>query len=347
MKIEVGESLILSWLRHGKNCQVVQLNWKPSTASWELYNEIELENLMIITREYFKNKYNLDIYKQNKSILQLIQQGEVDALGIKLRGDKIKEIYAVDIAFHEGGLNYGSKEDTVARIIKKLLRTAMIINGYFDLKSGEIIFASPRVNNSLISLLEQCINDLNIIMREQGYSYNFKLYINNSFKVKIFEPVISMASSVADTSELFMRSVQMHNLFSDNAKEKNQEAKEQRSVNVAKSQNKDFNDLVEVKIGALVRSTVKRLINEDKLDVKMMNRLTTYEYSKTTFNINYPFLLKIDKSKPIGEQRKVNGRPRYWSEILKIHGEDYYVCQEWFEPNRSFFMSWLNKLEAV
>lgn len=42
MKIEMGESLFYSWLRHVKECQVVQMNWKPS-PSWQLQNEEELK----------------------------------------------------------------------------------------------------------------------------------------------------------------------------------------------------------------------------------------------------------------------------------------------------------------
>lgn len=38
MKIEMGESLLLSWLRHIKECQLVQTNWKPS-AKWEFKNK--------------------------------------------------------------------------------------------------------------------------------------------------------------------------------------------------------------------------------------------------------------------------------------------------------------------
>jgi len=30
MKIEMGESLMLSWLKHAKSCKITQLNWKPS-----------------------------------------------------------------------------------------------------------------------------------------------------------------------------------------------------------------------------------------------------------------------------------------------------------------------------
>ena len=45
MKIEMGESLFYSWLRHVKECQIVQTNWKVS-PQWNLKNETDLENLM-------------------------------------------------------------------------------------------------------------------------------------------------------------------------------------------------------------------------------------------------------------------------------------------------------------
>ena len=32
MKIEMGESLFYSWLRHVKECQIVQTNWKVSES---------------------------------------------------------------------------------------------------------------------------------------------------------------------------------------------------------------------------------------------------------------------------------------------------------------------------
>ena len=44
MKIEMGESLTYSWLRHEKLCQLVQTNWKVSPF-WELENRQEIEDL--------------------------------------------------------------------------------------------------------------------------------------------------------------------------------------------------------------------------------------------------------------------------------------------------------------
>jgi hypothetical protein len=67
MKIEMGESLILSWLRHSKNCQVVQTNWKPSMESWDYYNEILIEEIVNEIQEIFINKYGYDLFKKNCS----------------------------------------------------------------------------------------------------------------------------------------------------------------------------------------------------------------------------------------------------------------------------------------
>ena len=41
MKIEIGEFLILSWLRHVRGCVVTQMNWIPSPA-WPVAREHEL-----------------------------------------------------------------------------------------------------------------------------------------------------------------------------------------------------------------------------------------------------------------------------------------------------------------
>ena len=44
MKIEMGESLFYSWLRHVKECQIVQTNWTTS-GQWNLLHEDKLEEI--------------------------------------------------------------------------------------------------------------------------------------------------------------------------------------------------------------------------------------------------------------------------------------------------------------
>ena len=62
MKIEMGESLVLSWLRHIEKCQLVQLNWKVSNC-WEGYNSEEAKTL------YENIKIHFPVFKNNSNFL--------------------------------------------------------------------------------------------------------------------------------------------------------------------------------------------------------------------------------------------------------------------------------------
>ena len=99
VKIEMGESLFYSWLRHVKECQIVQTNWTTSTK-WTLLHEDKLQEVMDVTDRYFREKFGYDIYKKTSSLSQLLRQAECDALGISVR-DGSSDVYAVDVAFHE------------------------------------------------------------------------------------------------------------------------------------------------------------------------------------------------------------------------------------------------------
>lgn len=210
MKIEIGESLLLSWLKHIKECQLVQTNWKASNK-WELKNRETLKQLMKISFELFSQKYGYNIYKGNMSIDQLIGQAEIDVIGINFE-EYQSHIHAIDVAFHEAGLNYGSKDETVTRIIKKCLRTAMCMYGYFGFNTGTIIFATPKINPSIERDLMRCVDDISNVLKEIGLNYQIRIISNDQFAEKILEPVLNVIGDVADTSELFMRSLQLYNL---------------------------------------------------------------------------------------------------------------------------------------
>lgn len=134
----------------------------------------------------------------------MLQQGEIDVLGLQIENGSIKEIYGIDIAFHEGGLNYGGTLETAGRVLKKIIRTALLLYGYFNVSKGHIIFSSPKISNSTLITLEKYIKELNGFFEEIGLHFHFKLYANHKFKEAIFDPVIKSSKVTADTSELFM-----------------------------------------------------------------------------------------------------------------------------------------------
>src|SRR5690606_20775344 len=149
--------LLLSWLRHVKECQIVQTNWKAS-AAWELKNKDELLRFMGRSSDLFLEKYGYNLYKKS-GLVQLIKQAEIDVLGINFE-EEGNHIYAIDVAFHEGGLNYGSKKETVERIAKKCLRSVMCIYGYYGFSNATIIFTSPKTSITLIPDIEFVFNTM-------------------------------------------------------------------------------------------------------------------------------------------------------------------------------------------
>lgn len=137
-------------------------------------------------------------------------------MGMEVGGvNSVQNIYGIDVAFHENGLNYGSKEETVSRVLKKMIRTAMAIHGYFNLSAGNIIFATLKIYGAVREPLQLYISELQEQFLNKGLNFHFVLLCNEDFKEKIFNVVTALSNSVSDTSELFMRSLQMYNLFAE------------------------------------------------------------------------------------------------------------------------------------
>lgn len=306
MKIEIGESLLLSWLRHAKGCQLVQTNWKPSVTSWTLMNEEVIQKLMDESGKHFKDMFGYEIYKKNTSFEQLIQQAEIDVLGVSYERDA-HHIYAIDVAFHEAGLNYGSKDETVMRIAKKLLRTAMCIYGYFGYSHGDIIFASPKINNNVFEALSPCMEQIKKILINNELNFDIRLIANGAFEEKILRPVLAATSLVADTSELFMRSIQLYNLFADNKQTRISNSKS--DIDGIKVE--DGKGLEEMRIGILVRTTLRKMFENGEVSPEEVKQMQEPSYSKKTFDIQYPLLRKASLSDG-------NKTPRYWAEAVEI-----------------------------
>ena len=78
----MGESLFLSWLRHVKSCQIVQMNWKPSDIWQRIPGSDEVcKSIFDNASQLFQKKYQYNLFGDN-GFDQLIMQAEIDVLGI-------------------------------------------------------------------------------------------------------------------------------------------------------------------------------------------------------------------------------------------------------------------------
>ena len=355
MKIEMGESLVVSWLKHIKGCQLVQGNWKPS-QEWIMLNVDDVTDIINKIDSYFKEKFSADfnyvvntelgdtdwaIFKQNASIDQVLAQGESDAVGLSYQ-DGIPYPYSVEVAFHSNGLNYGNAKVTTMKVLEKLSRSAISLYGYMGFKQGEIVFASPKINNNIMKLLEPAIGKLQELLHSSGLNFTLRIVYGEKFKTVLLDPIINVANNVRDTSELFMRAYQLYSMFYENDTVKNGRRRvKNKSTQVDTNTDSvdisvDLGAWKEFKVGQLANIKLRQMLENEAASVEEIASMQNEEYSKEHFGLNFPLLKKVTDDKH---------SVRYYAKPLEIYGDKYYMCSQWFEvPNnndRPFLEKWI------
>lgn len=239
MKIEIAESMVYSWLRKVRGCRLVQTNWKPA-PEWPLVHVDELERLKAASETYFadvlKNMEDVrnadadaipyesgdtvtdtsaassSVFKRTANLQQLIAQTECDVLGLNFEEGKFKAI-AVEVAFHEGGLNYsGGRKESAKKIASKFLRTIIALRACFGVEEAELIFASPHVKKATLQQVNQMMDELNAFLAKENLTgFSVSVLFNDDFKTELIIPLFQSVErhGAADGSELFVRAIQL------------------------------------------------------------------------------------------------------------------------------------------
>lgn len=237
MKLEMGESLVYSWMRRVCKCQIVQLNWKP-LPEWKRLNTEELDEFRIKAENYFVNvlkkinektksedtstTYAPDdrgtevaaseerIFKKTVNLSQLIAQTECDVIGINFSDDGYK-IYVAEVAYHENGLKYrGGNKKTARKILSKFLRIIIALKACFPLVKVELIFASPCVKNACVKLVNMVIDELQVFLGGSEYeNFSVSVVFNDRFFSELMRPVIKECKEDSDLSALCERSLKL------------------------------------------------------------------------------------------------------------------------------------------
>lgn len=106
---------------------------------------------------------------------------------------------------------------------------------------------------------------------------------------------------------------------------------ESKSISLGRSKSVTKSDEDEIKAGVIAQTRLKdileRLVSEEDIE-----RLTSYEYSKNTFNISVPLL---------STTRSGKSKARYYSNPVKIGSKRYYVCNGWNDNNKELLLNWM------
>jgi len=93
-------------------------------------------------------------------------------------------------------------------------------------------------------------------------------------------------------------------------------------------------------IRKLVKSRFEELSRANAVPAKEIGKLVTLEYAKKTFGIRAPIWVEFDPKGDLREQRKVNGKVKYWKELFDFGGKQYLVYKEWANLHKDRFMTW-------
>ena len=105
----------------------------------------------------------------------------------------------------------------------------------------------------------------------------------------------------------------------------------------------NFNNSTEqLPIGKYVQKTFNELVINNWIERNEIERLQRGDYSKLTFDIQFPFLAK--------ENSTHYERARYWKNPYHINGEFYFVCSQFYEGqannDRPYYEEWLKKMKS-
>lgn len=306
MKIEVGESLACSYLRHVKHCWLVQANWKAPGPWGRRQTDAELEDLF----SGMKERFDCDgaVFKQTNAA-QFLKQGEIDVVGVELQGD----VHAMEVAFHEAGLQYGSKAETNSRVLKKMLRIIYVLNAHRPPKTAlHAYFLSPKVNPEVATLLGETFAEL----RGEYPDVAWHLLINADCTESVIRPTLENASSVADSSELFLRSAKLLETASYSL-----------APSDAVARTRSRRPKPEVGIQDLVKALMRTILVDCPTLLSSTEKGELQDEAHCRKSLGLQISSGLIREKELG--REINGHSRYWKELFG----DFYVCSQWWREH--------------
>lgn len=322
MKIEIGENLIASYLRHVEDCRIVQTNWKTS-SQWKITEYEEKKSRELFDKIKSSPLFS-EVFKNNRYD-QLIKQAEIDVIGLNTAE---KSVFGVDVAFHNAGLNY---KDTTNTVLKKIFRTIFVLQTYFsDFNKFNALFITPKANPATERPIRELIEKANELIDDEMISVNF--ICNETFFNAIVDPIINNIDDDNDTSELFIRSIKLLQLD-----KRVNSTTDNKKANKKSTTIRDKTTVDGMKIGQFVQYNMKKLFEKNLISQDEINNLQNKDYSNKIFDQNYEILRSSDK-----EITGADGRNRYYANE-KFFG-DYYLCSQWVVRHWKPFRDWLDKM---
>lgn len=294
------ESLIFSYLKHIKKCKIVQTNWIQTVESWDISNN-KADELIRISKNYFKNKYRMSIFNDVESYKD-ITPNNVDAFGIAFNNDYTQDIYGVISEFKK---NYD--DISIEEILEKIFYISMNFINYFNKTNGNIIFMCPNLNYDIIEKLGLYYFDIKEIFRQINVFFEVSILLNEQFKEEVLRNLEDLCLKIDESNEeIYLKNLKFQkqfNLYSSNFKDKKEiedtknsnkesyKSEEENNYNKEKDNSKEKKELskvIEIEAVMNYENHNDRYVEdeiEEKLKYKNPLKSDTHEDKKNNLDI--------------------------------------------------------------
>lgn len=284
-----------------------------------VFKSSEMLNLFIVEVKNPQVYIEMPTYRGQLSSYMGLMRVEV---GI-LIGKKI-QLYLDGRHFNKNGIVLIEELDFIRDSDKGLKFVELFSKDFYDIQKIE-----EYAKRKILELKElQDIRNLKIKLLSNEYNFKIidclKNILQNEYEISVIEKVFEDIK--INVSDKTIKPSTLKN-------EKNEKINNSR-VGVGKDPNT-------LPIGKYVQKTFGELITDNIIDSEEVERLQSPEYSKVTFDIQYPFLAKEDS--------RFYERVRYWKKPFIINGELFYATSQWYEVDtnndRPYYEAWLEKMK--
>lgn len=135
------------------------------------------------------------------------------------------------------------------------------------------------------------------------------------FNNDVLLPVLKISDRIDDASELFLQSWQLIEQFKRSDKTNDNPSISKTPVN---------DEYANYKVGQIANKFLRMMLQNNAASAVEVGLMQNKDYSKTTFGIDFPLLVRYDSD---------YDRRRYWKVPLYIYGIKYMLCSQWYEQS--------------
>ena len=211
--MNVAESMVASWLRHEKCCQLVQCNLRCS-PKWSRDSEGEVAIWCKGLKNELSNGVGADgtkVYKIFKggqhrngvNVSNVLKQMEIDVFGYDFKDNKV---WACEVAYHKGGCLYGrSTKSTVEKILEKLIRAYVFWK--VCIKQGtslNLVFVTPFISDKCAECLKEIVKVARAKLQEINAPVSIQLILGDDVVDQITNKILELENE-SGIDDIFVR----------------------------------------------------------------------------------------------------------------------------------------------